>query len=412
LSLLLLLLVLAGCAQASAGGPAATDSAPAQAQTQAQTQAQSQTPPQTPEAPVRARILGIGDLLPHVPLVTGAATADGGYDFKPLFAPVRPWIEGADLTIGDFETNFAGTEYPWSGYPSFNTPDEFARDLKAVGFDAVAHANNHSLDYDEPGLERTISVLDQYGLPHTGTFRSPAEREQIPVLNAGPSIKVALLAYTYATNGVPLPYPWSVNLLDPDRIRSDVHRARQLPGVDLVAVALHFGETEYIREPDASEEQYVALTLQAGADIILGDHVHVLQKIETRQVTDDFGRTGKRAVAFCMGNFVHNQVGFFQEEGLMMVVDVKKEKGQTTVEQVSFIPTWVHKYMDGGVKRFRAVAVEKALHDYETQADPLLTAEDYAKLKATWAGVTQHVVGTPDVAVFHADQPFAPGGTQ
>jgi poly-gamma-glutamate synthesis protein (capsule biosynthesis protein) len=383
------LALLAGCA--SPAPPATVAVAPAK-------------PPEPPPK-VEARILGVGDLLMHTPLVFTSALPGGGFDFKPLFEPVRPWIEGADLAVAELETTLTGKDYPWSGYPSFNTPPELARDIKAIGFDAVTNANNHALDYGEYGLKQTANNLDAAGMPHVGTNRTPDEQNKILVLDVKDSIKMALLAYTYGTNGVPLPNAWNVNMLDPERIAADIRRARQLPGVDLVAVALHFGD-EYARQPNDQQQELVRLSLSAGADIIFGDHVHVIQKAEVRQVTDEFGRTLPRAVIFCMGNFISNQQGFLEREaGLMFVVDVKKENGITSVERVGVVPTWVHPYFADGLKHYRTIAVERAMRDYENKQDPLITAEDYARLKAVWADTTVQAVGSPEVTVLHVDEP-------
>ncbi|HYG60820.1 MAG TPA: CapA family protein, partial [Symbiobacteriaceae bacterium] len=392
----LTLTVLTGC----------TFGTPTKATPPEQTAQVEHTPaPLPPEpAPVHARILAVGDLLMHTPLVFSSELPGGEWDFKPLFEPVRPWIEGADLAIAELETTLTGTDYPWSGYPSFNTPPELARDIKAIGFDAVTNANNHALDYDIVGLRNTADNLDRYGVFHTGTNRTPEEQEQILVLEVAPTIRMALLSYTYGTNGIPLPNPWNVNMLDPERIRSDIRRARQMTDVDLVAVALHFGQ-EYARTPDEEQQQYVRLSLDAGADIIFGDHPHVIQPIEVRHVIDEFGRARRRAVIFSFGNFISNQEGLHREAGLMFLVDVKKAKGETMVEQVSFVPTWVHGYSQNGVKRYRVVAVEKAMKDYETKADPLITPADYERLKAVWADTTVQAVGSPEVVLVTVDQP-------
>lgn len=355
---------------------------------------------------VHARILAVGDLLMHTPLVWASQTGEDAWDFKPLFEPVRPWIEGADLAIANLETTLTGKDFPWAGYPSFNTPPEFARDLKAIGFDVITHANNHTLDYGELGLRKTNEALEQFGLPHTGANRTPEEQDRILVVEVAPAIKMAVLAYTYGTNGIPLPQPWSVNMLDPERIKADIRRARGLPDVDLVAVALHFGD-EYARKPNEEQKAYVNLSLDAGADIVLGDHPHVIQPIEIRQVKDQFGRDLPRAVIFSEGNFISNQEGLYKEAGLMLIIDVKKEKGRTTVEAVSFVPTWVHPYKADGKEKFRVVAVEKAMRDYEAKQDPLITAADYERLKAVWADTTVQAVGSPEVKLLGFDQPVS-----
>lgn len=369
----------------------------------------AETPKPEPEPPppppaIRARILAVGDLLMHTPLVHSSALPDDGFDFTPLFAHVGPWIEGADLAIANLETTLTGRDYPWAGYPSFNTPPEFARDLKKVGFDVVTHANNHSLDYSEFGLIKTSEALEQYGMPHTGTARTPEEREQILVVEVTPGIKMAVLAYTYGTNGIPLPHPWSVNMLDPERIPADIRRARQMPGVDLVAVALHMGD-EYAREPNEEQQMYVKLATEAGADIILGDHPHVIQRIEVRQVRDEFGRDLPRAVIFSEGNFISNQEGLYKEAGLMLLIDVVKEQEVTRVERVAFVPTWVHPYTLDGAKKYRVVAVEKAMKAYEAGKDPLVTEADYQRMKAVWEDTTKQAVGGPEVMLWTVDQP-------
>jgi len=351
-----------------------------------------------------ARLLAVGDLLMHLPLVHASALPDDQWDFTPLFEPVRPWIEAADLAIANLETTLTGPDYPWAGYPSFNTPPELARDLKTVGFDVLTHANNHSLDYSQFGIEKTNEALERYGMPHTGTARTPEERERILVVEPVPGIRVAVLAYTASTNWIPLPEPWSVNLVDDEQMPADIRRARARDDVDLVVVALHFGE-EYAREPNDEQRHFVDVALQAGADIVLGSHPHVIQPIEVRQVRDEFGRDLPRAVIYSLGNFISNQDGLYREAGLMMLIDVAKEDGVARVEQVSFVPTWVHGYQSRGQQRYRVVAVEQALRDYEAGLDPYLTPADYQRLREVWDDTTRQAVGSPEVSVWSVDQP-------
>jgi poly-gamma-glutamate capsule biosynthesis protein CapA/YwtB (metallophosphatase superfamily) len=353
---------------------------------------------------LRGRILAVGDLLMHLPLVTNAETKDG-YDFTPMFEPVRPWIEAADLAVANLETTLTGPPWPYAGYPAFNTPAEFVRDVKKVGFDALVHANNHSLDYGEYGLIKTNEALENWGMPHTGTARTPEEFQKILVLDVVPGIKMAVLNYTYGTNGIPLPHPWSVHLLDREQVAADVKRARQLPGVDLVAVAYHFG-VEDERVPNDEQIEYVDLAIKSGADMILGDHPHATQRVELRpKVTDQFGRTKNRAVVYSLGNFISMQVLLHQECGMMLLVDVMKEKGEAEVEALSVIPTWTHHYMVDGVKKSRVVVMEKAMADFAAKRDPLLTEADGARLQAAWADTLQWTVAETKVPIWHADQP-------
>ncbi|HLO03047.1 MAG TPA: CapA family protein [Symbiobacteriaceae bacterium] len=385
--LLTALLALGGCAKPTQGPP--PEPKPLEV-----------VPVQAPPAPpVRGRILAVGDLLMHLPLVTISETKDG-YDFTPLFQEVKPWIEGADLAIANLETTLTGPAYPYSNYPTFNTPQEFARDIKKVGFDAIVHANNHALDYGEYGLTQTSESLERAGLPHIGTARTPAEAEKILVLDVVPGIKLALLNYSYSTNGIPLPQPWSVNLLDKDRVRADVRRARQLPAVDLVAVAFHYGD-EDTREPNQQQIEFNDLAIQAGADMIFGDHVHATQRVEfLPKVKDEWGRVKNRAVFYGLGNFISRQLELHQECGLIGLVDLVKQNGESEVESMAIIPTWRQNWWDGGLKRTRVVVMEKAMADYKAGTDPLMTTEAYERLQLAWNDTLRWTVAETKVPVY------------
>ncbi|MEN9797186.1 MAG: hypothetical protein RL653_882 [Pseudomonadota bacterium] len=289
-------------------------------------------PKPAPGEPVRARILAVGDVLMHMGLVRQAQQPKGEYDFAPLFAAARPWVESADLAIANLEVTLTGPHLPWGGYPRFNTPPSLAKALKDVGFDAVTRANNHVLDYGAEGLRNTTKVLDEVGLPHTGASLTEQERDTVLVLEPRPNLRVALLSYTYGTNGFPLPQPWSVNLLDEERMRADVRRARGGAKADLVVVALHFG-TEYTAEPDASQRKWVQVAREAGADVVLGNHPHVVHRAELKD---------GRAAIYSLGNFVSEQPRLATREGVLLVLDVVKDAQGTRVESLGFVPTWMH----------------------------------------------------------------------
>lgn len=389
------LLLLGGCAKPTVAPPPAVETPPVEA-----------VQPPAPPPPVRGRILAVGDLLMHLPLVEISETQDG-YDFTPMFKEVEPWIQGADLAIANLETTLTGPAYAYAGYPTFNTPPEFARDVKKIGFDAVVHANNHALDYGEYGVVQTSEALEKYGLPHTGTARTPEEAEKILVLEVVPGIKLALLNYTYGTNGIPLPQPWSVNLLDKERVAADVRRARQLPDVDLVAVAYHYGD-EDTREPNQQQIEFNELAIQAGADMIFGDHVHATQRVEfLPKVKDEWGRVKNRAVFYGLGNFISRQVQMHQECGLIGLVDVIKENGEAEVESMAIIPTWRQNWMDGSIKRTRVVVMEKAMADYKAGTDPLITAEVYEHLQVAWDDTIRWTVAETKVPIYSYKEPVS-----
>ena len=146
------------------------------------------------------KITFIGDIMCEKPLLKGAYREGGRFDFSPLFSAVKDKFGESSYVVGNLETVCAGQT---AGYTdqvySFNSPDSLIQAISEAGINLVTTANNHCLDRGLDGLKRTLDLLDQQGLEHTGTFRSEAEREKILVKDFE-GFKVAFLAYTYGTN--------------------------------------------------------------------------------------------------------------------------------------------------------------------------------------------------------------------
>ncbi len=279
--------VLSAVAGCSAGG----DPAPARLGGSRTTQAPSGAPGST-TAPAAGSMKGFtlvasGDVLPHESVIRRAASdADGdGHDFRPMFSAVKPIVSAADLALCHMETIYGPEGGPFTGYPAFQSPPEVADGLKDAGYDGCSTASNHTLDGGGAGLKRTLDRFDKVGLKHAGSARTEAEAGTVTMYAAG-SAKVAHLAYTYDTNGYPMPegQPWAVNLMEQEKIIADSRAARKA-GADVVLVSLHWG-TEWQTEPD--EKQLAlgkALTAsQTGGrpdvDMILGTHAHIPQAYE------------------------------------------------------------------------------------------------------------------------------------
>ncbi|MFG3659006.1 CapA family protein [Streptomyces sp. NPDC047706] len=231
-------------------------------------------------------LVASGDVLPHTSVIEQARFDAGGagHDFRPMFAGVAPVVSGADLALCHMETVY-GENGKYSGYPEFKSPPEIAQGLAETGYDGCSTASNHSLDDGAEGIRRTLDALDQAGVRHAGTARTAQEARTVTVLPAG-TAKVAHLAYTFGTNGHPLPpgSPWAVNLLDENRIVADARAARRA-GADVVVVSVHWG-TEWQEEPDRRQLTLArSLTAANSAgrpdiDLILGTHAHVPQAYE------------------------------------------------------------------------------------------------------------------------------------
>ena len=288
-----------------------------------------------PEGTRMITIAASGDLLIHSPVYERALAYGGGrwYDFLPMLARVRPIVRGADLAICHVETPMGAGAI--SGYPRFNSPASLALAIRWTGWDACDTASNHTVDRGQAGIAATLGSLDRWHVAHTGSARSAAEARRILILPVQ-GIKVAFLAYAYGTNGLPLPHPWSVNRIEGARIVADGLRARRA-GADLVVVNLHAGD-EYSHAPNAQQLAAVRYVFaHDGADVIVGQHVHVVQPIR---------RMDGRYVVFGEGNLLSNQTTaccpLGAQDGLIALIRVRIGGGRRPqVVGVDYVPTWV-----------------------------------------------------------------------
>ncbi|MDD3839571.1 MAG: CapA family protein [Clostridia bacterium] len=339
----------------------------------------------------KAKITAVGDIMMHnTQIWAGHDKSTDSYNFDHFFEDIKEYINSSDLAIANLETTLAGKDREYTGYPMFNAPEQLADALKEAGFDVITTANNHSLDRREYGVVKTIDHLERAGLKHTGTYRTEQEYDNILITDVN-GIKISILSYTYGTNGIPLEKPYLVNLIDMNKIKSDVDKAKTL-GSDLIISCMHFGD-EYQRQPSDQQKQIVDSLFGMGVDIVLGSHPHVLQPMEIREVTDQKGRNKKVFAIYSLGNFISAQNKQFRDSGIILNIQVEKNFNDdvTEVKSVDYIPTWVNVYNAGGAKKYRVVAVQKAINDYEAGSDSLLNKTDYNRLKAVWDESTQHM---------------------
>ena len=322
-----------------------------------------------------------GDFLLHAPVQRQAAENAGGtgYSFAPMLTVTAPIISGADLAICHMETPVSEDDTSLSGYPVFNVPHEIAADAKAAGYDGCDTASNHTLDRGAAGVASTLDVLDAAGLKHTGSFRSALEAVT-PTIYDVDGIKFGHLAYAYGTNGIPMPAdkPWSLNLIDANKILADA-AATKHAGAEFVAVSLHWGN-EYQSAP-TPEQQTLARQLLASPDIdfIIGAHVHVVQPIE---------KIGDKYVAYGMGNFLSNQgspnTPTPSQDGMILQVAVNEQPdGAFKATKVDYTPTWVDRSnflitlatpQANDASYERTVAAVTSLGPLAYQGEPIFTA--------------------------------------
>lgn len=350
-------------------------------------------PPEPPEPQPytrEAKLVAVGDIMMHGSQIkSGYNSSTKTYNFDSFFTEVKEIISQGDWAIGNLETTLAGPETGYTGYPLFNAPDTLADAIKNAGFNILTTANNHSLDRRESGLLKTLENVRSRGLEPVGTAASFEESEEILVVEKN-EISMAIFAYTYGTNGIPIPKgkDYLVSLIDEAKIIQDIQAARQL-GVDLVTVALHFGD-EYQRQPNQQQKTLVKNLVNAGADIILGSHPHVVQPYELFEITDDSGQTRQAIAIYSMGNFISNQRGNYRDIGVIFQVNIRKSFPEETVEftEIKAIPTWVHRYSANNKYNFRILPIEKTITE---KNDPLLPQREYSVLSRYLDEMNRHI---------------------
>lgn len=283
-----------------------------------------------------------GDLMCHSTQFNYAKVDADSFDFTRVYREVKKYLSSADLTIGNLETVMAGEETGYSGYPYFNAPDDFVYALKDAGFDLLITANNHALDQGWDGIKRTIEVINHYKIHRTGTFTSQKDQDSIRIFQIN-TIKIAILAYSENTNGVPIPKgkDFVINLIDEEKMRGDISRVRE-KNVDVVLVHLHYGP-EYNREPSDYQKEIVQKIIEAGADIIIGGHPHVIEPFVFFKTNNTKLDTG--FVAYSMGNFISNQRWRYSDAGVLLNIEISKNihTDSVFISDVNYLPTWVFK---------------------------------------------------------------------
>jgi len=296
-----------------------------------------------PDSSVTISISVVGDLMCHAPQFEYARVEKDSFDFNPVYRNVKKYLESSDFTFGNLETVTAGKESGgYTGYPFFNTPASYLTALKDVGFDLLITANNHSLDRSEKGILKTIDEINKRTLNYVGTYASQRDRDSIRIFNVK-SIKIAVLAYSYGTNGNPIPKVknYLINLIDYGLIGKDIQSAKA-NGAELVLVHFHFGE-EYNREPVQFQIDVVNKTIELGADIIIGGHPHVLQPVNFYKTNN--AKLDSGFVAYSMGNFFSNQRDKYKDAGMILTINIKKDfvNNKIEISEVKYLPTWVFK---------------------------------------------------------------------
>jgi len=303
------------------------------------------TPEPTATPTPSISLIMVGDMLMHTPVEKSALQEDGSYDYFAIFAETADLIVEADLALVNQEVIIGGEELGISGYPAFNAPYELGHELVEVGFDVICQGTNHALDKGRKGLLNCINFWEE-NYPEVavlGIHDSRESQDEIYVYEQD-GIKIAILNYTYGTNGIPLPdgMDYAVDLLEKEKVESDIQRAEEL--ADFTIVCPHWG-TEYELGVSAMQKKWTAIFLENGVDLVLGTHPHVIEPIEW--VRDE--ETGQEMlVYYSLGNFVNwtsgSGAGIANRMvgGMAKVTIERDEKGKVAIAEYDVEPLVCH----------------------------------------------------------------------
>ena len=323
-----------------------------------------------------------GDIMCHNTIYNDAFDKQSNtYDFSYIFDDIKYNIQTADIAIGNLETTFAGSSKGYSSYPTFNTPENLAYTLKKVGFDVLSTANNHCYDNGYSGIESTINYLDDADISHTGTFKSEDEQNKILIKNVK-GIKIAFLSFTYGTNGISIPSDksYSVNLIDKNLIKKQLELAKE-QNPDMICVSMHWG-IEYQTTPNAEQKDLTDFLFKNGTDIIIGNHPHVLQNFEKREITLDNGTTKDGLVIYSLGNLLADQNKKYTKDSAIMNVNITKdENGKIKINTVTYTPTYIYKDTSKSAQKFKIINIQNAIESFEAGYSPNLSKATYNTFK-------------------------------
>jgi len=270
----------------------------------------------------------VGDALIHDGVYHDARNyGNGTYDFTGQIELIKPIIKEYDLAFYNQETILGGVELGLSGYPRFNSPYEVGDAFIDAGFNMVSLATNHTMDKNEQGVLNSCAYWEkQEGVVTAGSYCSKEDRDEVKVYEKN-GITYGFLAYTYGTNGIPVPSgkEYLVNVYSNELAKSDIEKVRDK--VDVLFVSMHWG-IEYTNKPVQSQIDQANYLASLGVDVIIGHHPHVVEPITWIDDT---------LVIYSLGNFISaqaNDLDYNKLVGLMTSIDITKTVKGEEVEIV------------------------------------------------------------------------------
>ncbi len=354
------------------------------------------TPTPTPTLdPYTEIIIGAtGDIMCHIQQVEDADIAGGkeGYSFYHWFDYIKPALKYPDLMIANLEGPIAGQEAEYNGYPLFNFPDEIVPALIDAGIDVLTNANNHIMDKKISGIVRTIDVLDEAGIYHTGVWKSPEDRNTPLVVDVN-GIKVGIVACTYSLNGFarhiePEVLDYLVCFIDEAQVKTQIDLCKE-HGAEVIVVCPHMGD-EFAKDTRRGIRDSAESYIKMGADIVFAHHPHVVQPVQRVEFELEDGTTASGIIFYSLGNFVSSMYSVSKEAGVIAYVTIRRDNltGEITITNAEYLPTWVLRYSGEG-NGYHILPVGQCIDFPEMIGDLEPSRGNFYRFDAVWESTTE-----------------------
>ena len=263
-------------------------------------------------------------------------------DWKWPFLLIADTLQKADLAFGNLESVISDKGENLGSIYSFRASPKTIEGLVFAGFDVLSVANNHSMDYGIEAFADSVSRLKQAGIVPVGIelFSAIAENNSKLEIRKIKGTKFGFLAYTnlgsplwratQTTSGVAWVDEYTI-----EDFQNTIREAKEQS--DVLTVSVHFGE-EYQTKPSYMQKFIAESAVDAGADIVIGHHPHVVQLIEPEGSSEPerpIEQYKNGWIAYSLGNFVFDQ-GFSSEtmEGLLLEVKIKEKQITQVISRV------------------------------------------------------------------------------
>lgn len=322
----------------------------------------------------KATLAAFGDVMCYNEQIMDALTSSGAYDFSPSFEAIAPYLQSADLTVGNLELNFCGPNSSYVGFPNFRAPESLAQTLAEAGVDILQTANTYSLQNGISGLQSTIRYVQEQDMISLGTYAATIDKRrdegvQFKTVNG---IKFAFFAFTKGMNNMTLPedadyaadvlfedYATNYEIINKDGLLRSVEAAKA-GGADVIVAMLHWG-TEFELKPDAKQEEIAQLLFQNGVDVILGSHSHLVGPMVKKSMVVN-GREKDVFVAYSLGNFFSAMTDGTSQDSLILNLEfsMDSETGKVTISDVSYLPVYLIDKGEGADVRYEVLPIRSA----------------------------------------------------